>query len=89
MSALGEEICRPHVAVFPTVESARSFEARLMEGRDDTREVARKGRTVTFTVIRCYDRATYHNDWRELVGYYGSTQARKATLDGHTCPVTF
>lgn len=80
-------------ADFPTVAYATAFESRLNEGRDWVKNVARKGRTVTFESDIPegveIDRATTFMDKLELVGYYGSTQNRKAKLNGIPAPIAY
>lgn len=80
---------RTFVAWFPTEATAIAFEARLNEGRDWVANVARKGRTVTFerAIPEGHsDDGYYFTDKLELVGYFGSTQSRKAKLNGIPAP---
>lgn len=85
-------------AEFPTVAYAKAFEARLLNSvangnKDWCKNVVRKGRTVTFEDDIPegvdIDKATHFMDKLELVGYYGSTQNRKAKLNGIPAPMSY
>src|SRR5271170_8077255 len=87
-------------AVFPKLDSAISFEKRLLEGRDDADDISRRGKTVTFvTNMRMTNYADEPDggaesfqDWCGLVGHYGTLspgfmapKSKMATLNGHYC----
>ena len=82
-----------HTAWFPRMDMAIEFEARLNEGRDWVKNVARKGRTVTFEddVPEGIEEppSVLFMDKLDLVGYFGSTQNRKAKLDGIPAPIAY
>ena len=80
-------------AVFPLVDRAKDFEARMNEGGWYLKDVARKGRTVTFTPDLPADTdltlSMYFGDMLGTVGYFGSDTRRKATLNGVKAPVSY
>lgn len=79
-----------YVAKFPDVAGATSFADRMNEGGWYLTNVVRKGRTVTFTgPVRTEDGYSYLGEMLGTVGYYGSTQSRKATLNGHRAPMSY
>lgn len=82
-----------YTAEFPRVENAVRFEERLALGGDWVQNVTRKGRTVTFEdAVPVGADVTVRElfQWRlEIVGYYGSTQSRKAKLDGVPAPMSY
>lgn len=78
------------VAVFPSVDRAVAWHERLTgnpEGNYAT-NIARKGRTVTWDILAPAgaDLADLADTLRENVGYVGSDQRRRATLNGRSCP---
>ena len=85
---------RVYTAWFPTVACATDFETRLGETGMWVTNVVRKGRTVTFEgdIPEMTDPPTPAEsfmDHLEMVGYYGSSQARKAKLNGVPAPITY
>lgn len=82
-------------AVFPLVDRAKEFEARMNEPGWWVTDVVRKGRTVTFTPALpegndLYNNlSTYFGDMLMTVGYYGSDMRRKATLNGVKAPMSY
>ena len=92
------ETAKLYTAVFPAVAQAVKYADRLAEGRGDWAvNVVRKGRTVTFNieVPAKYADSPHVNDYQlfldalDLVGYFGSTQNRKATLNGVKAPISY
>jgi len=76
-------------AVFPTVAAAKSYAEALASPGNWVANVTQKGRTVTFEKAipeGREDDGYYFQDQLERVGYYGSTQSRKATLNGVKAP---
>lgn len=76
------------VAWFPVMSYATEFAARLREDGWFVEKVEQKGRTVTFQTDRPTD-PEYFPDMLQTVGYYGSTQKRKATLNGVKAPISY
>ncbi len=83
-----------HTAWFPRMDMAIDFEARLNEGRDWVKNVARKGRTVTFEddVPEGVEAtpAELFMGTLELVGYFGSPPLGPvAKLNGIPAPRSY
>ena len=82
-------------AQFPLVKYAEEFAARISEPGWWAVDVKQKGRTVTFThyVPESAAASLYGSDgfadMLQTVGYYGSTQSRKATLNGVRAPMQY
>jgi len=74
---------RTYVAKFPLVDRAVSFATTIAEPGWWTTEVTQKGRTVTFTTRDAEDLTPFQNfhELLQTVGYHGSDQRRKATLE--------
>lgn len=76
-------------AKFLTVADAKRYAEALAEPGNWAKDIVQKGRTVTFEKDipeGREDDGYYFNDQLERVGYYGSTQSRKATLNGVKAP---
>jgi hypothetical protein len=86
-------------ALFPTVAYAVSYAEALADPGNWAKDIVQKGRKVTFTSDIPADvierdgereaRRFYFLSELERVGYYGSTQNRKATLNGVKAPMTY
>lgn len=78
-------------AVFPTVAAAKSYAAAIAQPGNWSANIIQKGRTVTFdlAVPEQYKDEVYFSDFLDRVGYYGSTQSRKATLNGVPAPMSY
>jgi hypothetical protein len=85
-------------AEFPKMADAVAFAARLNEGPGwYVKNVVQKGRKVTFE--RDYPADYFDEPWvttrtgfmdlLDTVGYYGSTQSRKAKLNGVPAPMSY
>lgn len=80
-----------YTAVFPAVSAAKAFAERLAQPGNWAINIVQKGRTVTFDkdIPEEYrDEATpyYFRDTLDVVGYFGSSLRRKATLNGVPAP---
>ena len=85
-------------AVFPLVQRAKEFVALITEPGWSATDVIQKGRTVTWTGHPttteypddpALTKWQYLTDMKETVGYCGSDQRRKATLNGNPCPMGY
>lgn len=74
-------------ATFPLVKRAEDFAERIAEGGFSAEAVVRKGRTVTWNSTS--DSEDYFLDLLETVGYYGSDERRKATMNGVKAPMSY
>lgn len=83
-----------YTAKFPLVDRAKRFADRINEPGWWAENVVQQGRTVTWDVafpdnVDNESRRSYLGDMLESVGYYGSDDRRKATLNGLTAPVSY
>lgn len=93
MALNGDSIQVRCEAWFPKMDFAKSFAAWLAQPGNWATEIKQKGRTVTWVGnvpedTNC-DGNIYLADMRESVGFHGSTQNRKATLNGVPCPISY
>lgn len=79
---------KTYTAWFPVMARATAFAARLREDGWYVEKVEQKGRTVTFQTDRPTD-PEYTADMLLTVGYFGSDERRKATLNGVKAPMSF
>lgn len=78
-------------AKFLSVEAAVRYAESIRQPGNWATNVVQKGRTVTFDKaipegVDSDAHRFYFQDQLEKVGYYGSTQSRKATLNGVKAP---
>lgn len=78
-------------AKFNAVADAERYAEALAKPGNWATNIVQKGRTVTFEKdipesAGPEPHRWYFNDQLERVGYYGSTQSRKATLNGVKAP---
>ena len=81
-----------HTAKFPKASQAKAFIARISEPGWSATDIAYSaGGIVTFTakVAEDQDRWSHWQDWALTVGYYGSSQGRRALLDGIPTPISY
>lgn len=82
-----------HTAEFPTAGMALEFYERITGPGWYVQDVTIKGRKVAFedALPADYDGGAgqHFADMLETVGYYGSTQNRKAKLDGVPAPIAY
>lgn len=86
-------ITKDFTAEFPKMAEAVAFAARLNGGGNWACDVVQKGRKVTWVcrvpVGTQITKAELFQDMLEQVGYYGSTCARKAKLNGVPAPIAY
>jgi hypothetical protein len=84
------EATAEYTALFPKTESAVSFAANLSKPGNWAVNIVQKGRKVTWDAAipegtDC-SKGEYLQDSLERAGYFGSTQSRKATVNGIKAP---
>lgn len=85
------------VAEFPLARYAAAFAAKISGPGWWARDIVQKGRKVTFsaTTPAGYEEAEHNGpnqlfmDYLGTVGAFGSTQSRKATLNGVKAPMEY
>lgn len=77
-------------AKFPKASQAHKFIALISgDGWGATDIAYAAGGVVTFTADDRGDRYGAWQNWAETVGYYGSSSARRALLNGIACPIGY